>query len=43
MIDYIIYTSNAGHTKDYANMLSKLIKKEALSLLLLLQYLYLNL
>lgn len=32
MIDYIIYTSNAGHTKDYANMLSKQIKKEALSL-----------
>lgn len=28
MIDYIIYTSNAGHTKDYANMLSKQIKKK---------------
>lgn len=29
MIDYIIYTSNAGHTKDYANMLSKQIKKRS--------------
>lgn len=32
MINYIIYTSNAGHTKDYATLLSKQLKIESLSL-----------